>query len=248
VRLGTTRREPRATSDAMTIAGHLIELRRRLLIASAAVCVMGVVAFVLYNQLFAFLVHPYCAAFPGHCKLNAFSPLDNLTLRFKIAGYGGLLFASPIVLWEFWRFITPGLKHNEKRYAVPFVLTSIVLFLVGCALAYWSFEHALIFLKSIGGNQLQSTYGANSYLSLLLLVMFLYGITFVFPVILVALELVGVLSSAQLLRWWRPAVILITCAAAIFTPTGDPISMLLLMVPLIFFYFASILAGRLLGK
>ncbi|HUD68835.1 MAG TPA: twin-arginine translocase subunit TatC [Acidimicrobiales bacterium] len=248
MRLGTTRRNARATPDAMTIAGHLIELRRRFLIATASVAVMGVVAFVLYNPLFSFLVHPYCVAFPHHCKLNAFSPLDNLTLRFKIAGYGGLLFASPIVLWEFWRFITPGLKHDEKRYAIPFVLASIVLFLIGCGLAYWSFEHALVFLKNIGGNNLQSTYGANQYLSLLLLVMFLYGITFIFPVILTALELVGVLSSAQLLHWWRPAVIIITCAAALFTPTGDPLSMIFLMIPLIVFYFASILAGRLLGK
>lgn len=232
----------------MTIGGHLIELRRRLLIATAAVCAMGVVAFVLYPQLYAFLVHPYCVAFPGHCKLNVFSPIDNLTLRFEIAGYGGLLFAMPVVLWELWRFITPGLKRNEKRYAVPFVLSSIVLFLVGCALAYYSFEHALIFLKSIGGNQLQATYGATNYLGLLLLVMFLYGITFVFPVVLVAIEIVGVVSSAQLLRWWRPAVIIITCAAAVFTPTGDPLSMLLLMVPLIVFYFVAILIGRLLGK
>ncbi len=235
----------------MTLAGHLVELRRRLLISVAAVFVMAVVAFTLYNQLFAFLVHPYCVAVqgtPAGCKLHIFNPIDNLTLRFKIAGYAGFAFASPIVLAELWLFITPGLKHNEKRYVIPFVTSSIVLFLSGCALAYWSFEHALIFLKNIGGPQLEATYGATQYLSLLLLVMFLYGVTFVFPVLLTSLELVGVVSSATLLRHWRPAVIVITCAAAIFTPTGDPLSMLFLMVPLIVFYFASILVGRLLGK
>jgi len=232
----------------MTIAGHLVELRRRLLISVAAVAVMGVVAFTLYNQLFAFLVHPYCVAFPHHCKLNIFNPIDNLTLRFKIAGYAGLAFASPVVLAELWLFVTPGLKRSEKRYVIPFVSASIVLFLSGCALAYWSFEHALIFLKNIGGPSLQATYGATQYLSLLLLIMFLYGVTFIFPVLLTSLELVGVVSSAKLLAWWRPAVIIITCAAAIFTPTGDPLSMLFLMVPLIVFYFASIFVGRLLGK
>jgi sec-independent protein translocase protein TatC len=247
VRLGTARHEPRATPDAMTIGGHLIELRRRLLIATAAVCAMGVVAFVLYPQLYAFLVHPYCVAFPGHCKLNVFSPIDNLTLRFEIAGYGGLLFAMPVVLWELWRFITPGLKRNEKRYAIPFIVSSITLFLAGCYLAYYSFEHALIFLKNIGG-PLTLTYGANQYLSLLLLVMFLYGITFIFPVLLVSLEVAGVVSSRQLLHWWRPAILIITIGSATFTPTGDPLSMLLLMIPLFFFYFASILVGRLLGK
>lgn len=233
----------------MTLAGHLVELRRRLLISVAAVGVMAIVAFSLYNPLFKFLVHPYCVAVGAkNCALHVFSPIDNLTLRFKIAGYAGFAFASPIVLAELWLFITPGLKRQEKRYVVPFVVSAIALFLAGCTLAYFSFEHALIFLKNIGGPSLQETYGATQYLSLLLLVMFLYGITFVFPVLIVSLELVGVVSSATLLRVWRPAVIVITCAAAIFTPTGDPFSMLFLMTPLIIFYFASILVGRLLGK
>lgn len=235
----------------MTLAGHLVELRKRLLISVAAVFVMGIVAFALYNPLLKFLVHPYCLAGhldQKHCTLAVFSPIDNLTLRFKVAGYAGFAMASPIVLAELWLFITPGLKRNEKRYVVPFVTSSIVLFLSGCALAYWSFEHALVFLKNIGGPQLQAVYGATQYLSLLLLVMFLYGVTFVFPVVLTSLELAGIVSSATLLRLWRPAVIVITCAAAIFTPTGDPLSMIFLMLPLIIFYFASILVGRLLGK
>src|ERR1019366_3428840 len=106
--------------------------------------------------------------------------------------------ASPIVLAELWLFITPGLKRNEKRYVVPFVTSWIVLFLSGWALASWSFEHALVFLKNIGGPQLQAVYGPTQYLSLLLLVMFLYGVTFVFPVVLTSLELVGIVSSATL--------------------------------------------------
>lgn len=232
----------------MTIGGHLIELRRRFLIACAAVVVMGGVAFYLYPEILHALLRPLCEADKDHCKLNAFSPLDGLSLRFKIAGFGGLVLASPVVLWELWRFVTPGLKRNEKRYAIPFIVSSITLFLLGCGLAYYSFAHALQFLKNIGGSNIQATYGASQYLTLLLLVMFLYGIAFIFPVLLVSLEIAGVVSSRQLLKWWRPAVIVITVASGTFTPTGDPISMLALMVPLIAFYFGSILVGRLLGK
>jgi sec-independent protein translocase protein TatC len=139
------------------------------------------------------------------------------------------------------------LKSNEKRYAIPFIISSIVLFLAGCALAYYSFQHALIFLHNIGG-PLIAFYQANQYLNLLMLMMFLFGMTFLFPVLLVSLELAGVVKPAQLLSSWRWAVIGITTAAAVFTPSGDPISMLLLMGPLIFFYFAAILVGKILGR
>ena len=145
--------------------------------------------FVEYSHLLAVLVHPYCAAFPHHCRLIALSPLTGLTLRTKIAFFSGFVLASPVILWETWRFITPGLKHKERRYAVSFVLASVCLFVLGCSLAYYSFEHALIFLRYIGGSSLTPFYDPNQYLSLLLLVMFLYGITFLFPVVLVSLEL-----------------------------------------------------------
>jgi sec-independent protein translocase protein TatC len=241
------RRAARTSPDSMTLAGHLLELRRRLIVAVTAICLMGVLAFLAYDQLLSFLKHPYCVAYPKHCDLYVTGPLVGLSLRFKIAAFGGLLLASPVVLWELWRFITPGLKSNEKRYAIPFIISAIVLFLGGCALAYYSYEHALIFLHNIGG-PLIPIYSPDQYINLLLLMMFLFGITFLFPVVLVSLELAGVVTPAALLRSWRWAVIIITVAAAVFTPTGDPISMLLLMAPLIVFYFVAILIGKLFGR
>jgi sec-independent protein translocase protein TatC len=235
----------------MTLAQHVAELRRRLLISIAAVLILGVVAWIFYEQLLTFLTHPYCTAFPqkkGGCELFVTSPLDGLSIHFQIAAYGGAVLASPIILWELWRFITPGLKRNERKYAIAFVTSSIALFTLGAALAYWSFEHALIFLNDIGGPKLKDIYGPGQYVGLLLLVMALYGITFIFPVLLVSLELVGAVSTTTLLKHWRVAVMVITCVAAVFTPTGDPLSMLALMIPLIFFYFGAILVGRLLGK
>jgi sec-independent protein translocase protein TatC len=232
----------------MTLVEHLTELRRRVIVCVVALAVTCTLAFFLYNQLLAILRHPFCVANPKNCHFYVTSLLGGLSLRVKLAGFGGLLLALPVVLWEFWRFVTPGLKANERRYAIPFVLATITLFLAGCLLAYYSYEHAIVFLIGIGGPSLRLIADPNQYLSLLLLLMAMYGIAFIFPVLLVSLELAGVVSSAQLLRWWRPAVLLITILAAVFTPTGDPLSMLLLMIPLCVFYFAAIGVGKLFRK
>lgn len=232
----------------MTLTGHLMELRRRVIICVIALAITGTLAFVFYPHLLSFMQHPYCVAYPKNCNFYVTAPLDGLSLRVKLATFGGLLLASPIILWEFWRFITPGLKPNEKRYAIPFIISTITLFLAGCALAYISFAHALKFLIAIGGPSLKYIISPNQYLSLILLLMVMYGIAFIFPVLLVSLEVAGVVRPTQLLKWWRPAVIIITILAAVFTPTGDPLSMLLLMIPLIAFYFGAIGVGKLLGK
>ena len=229
----------------MTLAEHLTELRQRLLVAVIAFLVAGVVAFLAYNQILAFLKGPYCHANHGHCELYVTSPLDGLSLRIKIAAFGGLVLASPVLLFELWRFITPGLKRKEKRYAVPFVVASVILFLCGISVAYVSFSHALVFLGSIGGPGLQEIYNPNQYLSLIIWMMIIFGLTFEFPVLLVSLELARIVTPAQLLGWWRWAVISITVAAAVFTPSGDPLSMLALAVPLVAFYFLAIGVGKL---
>ena len=95
-----------------------------------------------------FLKHPYCQVAPHHCGFYITGPLDGLALRVKIAAYGGLFLASPVLLWELWRFITPGLNPKEKKYAIPFIVASITLFALGCLVAYLTFPHALKFLDS----------------------------------------------------------------------------------------------------
>jgi sec-independent protein translocase protein TatC len=229
----------------MTLTQHLAELRRRLLIVTIGFAVAAVVAFLGYDHILGWLREPYCRANHGDCTLYVTAPLDGLTLRVKIAAFGGLILSSPILLFELWRFITPGLKHSEKRYAIPFVAASLTLFGTGCVLAYYSFEHALIFLASIGGPSLHEIYNPNQYLSLIMWMMILFGLTFEFPVVLVGLELARVVTPAQLLSWWRWAIIAITVGAAIFTPSGDPFSMMVMAVPLVAFYFLSILIGKL---
>ena len=238
----------RRAESGMTLAEHLAELRRRFLIMAIAIFVFGVLGFVLYPHILKVLQNPYCSAVPQHCQFLVTNPLDGLTLRVKIGFFTGIIVSLPIILWQIWRFITPGLKDKERRYIVPFVFSSIIFFAAGIAVAYFSFGHAIQFLKSIGGSTLLTEYNPNQYLTLFLLMMFIFGLTFLFPVVLVALELVNIVSPAQLLRGWRYAIITITVASAVFTPSGDPLSMMALAVPLVVFYFLAIGTGKLLKK
>jgi sec-independent protein translocase protein TatC len=248
----------------MTLGEHLGELRRRVIISAVAFVVGATIAVFAYQPILNFLLHPLCSVDAssahhtvkgslsvvgnGSCSLFVTSPLDGLTLRVKIALFGGLVLASPVILFQVWRFVTPGLKASERRYAIPFVLSAFLLFLLGAATAYITLPHALGWLKSVGGPNLQTIYDPIPYLGLIILMMTIFGLTFEFPVVLVSLELAGVVTPARLLRSWRWAVIIIVVVAAVFTPSSDPFSMFALAVPLVVFYFLSIGIGKLLGR
>jgi sec-independent protein translocase protein TatC len=249
IRIPFRRAADRPTPDAMTLGEHLAELRRRVIISLLTIAAGAVVAWIVYPHILSFLQSPYCRV-AGHrrCQLYITDPLGGLSLRVKISAYGGLFLASPVVLWELWRFITPGLNQNEKRYAIPFVVASIVLFAAGAVLAYVSFAHALQFLGSVGGPSLQQIYDPNRYLGLIVALMTVFGLTFEFPVVLVSLELVGVVRPQRLASWRRWAIVLIVTFAAVITPSGDPFSMMALAVPMYLFYEVSILIGKLLRR
>jgi sec-independent protein translocase protein TatC len=232
----------------MTLVEHLTELRRRVLVSAAAFLVMGTVAFVIYPHILSFLQHPYCQISPHRCGFYVTGPLDGLSLRIKIAAYGGLFLASPVLLWELWRFITPGLNPKEKRYAIPFIAASITLFALGCLVAYLTFPHALRWLTSIGGPTLTQILDPTKYLSLIVLLMTVFGLTFEFPVLLVSLEIAGVLEPKQLASWRRWAIVLIVVVAGVVTPSSDPFSMMAMAVPLYVFYELSIVIGKLIRR
>jgi len=262
----TARRKSRPSPDDMTLSEHLGELRRRVIVCVIAFAIAATVAVIAYEPILHFLLRPLCTVDAstvhhtststgsllittnGTCNLFVTSPLDGLSLRVKIALFGGLVLASPVILFQVWRFVTPGLKASERRYAVPFVASAFVLFLTGAATAYITLPHALGWLKSVGGPNLQAIYDPIPYLGLILLMMTIFGLTFEFPVVLVSLELGHVVTPARLLRSWRWAVIIIVVVAAVFTPSSDPFSMFALAIPLVAFYFISIGIGKLLGR
>jgi len=248
VALSLKRRAEKPEPDAMTLVEHLTELRRRVLVSAAAFLVMATVAFLAYNWILAALRHPYCEVAPTHCSFYVTGPLDGLALRIKIAAYGGLFLASPVWLWELWRFITPGLNPKEKKYAVPFVAATIGLFTLGATVAFLIFPHALQWLDSIGGPSLNQILDPNKYLSLIILLMVAFGVTFEFPVLLVSLEMAGVLTPKQLSSWRRWAIIGIVVLAGVITPSSDPFSMLAMAIPLYLFYELSIIIGKIVRR
>jgi sec-independent protein translocase protein TatC len=239
----------------MTLMEHLTELRRRLVISVIAVAVCTVVAFFLYNHVLHFITHPYRAALrkhhivgPGAGRLVVLGPLEGFTTRLRVSGYLGLAMALPVVLWEIWRFVTPGLHKNEKRYALPFIFASILLFAGGCAVSIAVWPKALDFLISVSGTDVAPFFSPSRYVGLYVLACLAFGLTFEFPVLLVALELTGVLPTRKLRDWRRPAIVVIAVVAAVVTPSNDPFSFLAMAVPLYFFYEISILIGRILKK
>jgi len=248
VALSLKRNADKPAPDAMTLTEHLSELRRRVLISAVAFVVMATVAFLGYNWILGVLKHPYCEVAPSRCGFYVTGPLDGLALRIKLAAYGGLFLASPVWLWELWRFITPGLNPKEKKYAVPFIVATIALFTLGAAVAFLIFPHALGWLDSIGGPSLTQILDPNKYLSLIILLMVAFGVTFEFPVLLVSLEMAGVLTPQQLSSWRRWAIIGIVVLAGVITPSSDPFSMLAMAVPLYVFYELSIVIGRIVRR
>ena len=233
---------------AMTLVEHLTELRTRLFISCVAIAIGAVIAFALYERILDFLVDPYCDIRKGDCNLFVTSPLEGLATRLKIAGYGGVMLASPVVLWEVWRFITPGLHKREKRYAIPFIMASTFLFFLGVGLAYLTFPRALDFLIDVGGADLSQIFSPKEYVSFFLKIMLAFGLAFEFPVVLVFLQIARVITSKRLSSFRRPAVVIIVAAAAVITPSQDPYSLLAMAGPMYIFYELSIIIGKLLKR
>jgi sec-independent protein translocase protein TatC len=236
-----------ATEGRMTLWEHIAELRTRLMRSIGAVLLGALVGWFLYPYIFSFLTHPLHAA-ERNAIIIAGSPIAPLLTRIKIAGYVGVILAMPVLVWQLWRFITPGLYPHEKKYAVPFTAGAVVFFLLGAVVAYISLLPALKFLNAVGGSNIKPVYNIGDYLKLVVLMMLIFGVGFEFPVLLVALEIAGVVTPAQLSHVRRWAIVGIVVVSAVITPSSDPFSMLALAVPLYIFYEMAILFGWLFNK
>ena len=234
---------------SMSLVDHLAELRMRLIRSILAVALGAAAVLAFYDPVLKFLTKPYrdlCASRPDFkCdgSLFALGPLDGLSARMRIAGYGGLTLALPVLLWQLWRFIVPALSKKEKRYTVPFIVSSVVLFSLGCSIAYWTLSKALQFLISWSGTEVNQAFQITKYISLVTLMILAFGVGFLSPLLLVFLQLVGVLTPRTLLSQWRYAIVAIFFLAAVITPSGDPITLMALGFPLTVLYFVAILVG-----
>ena len=229
----------------MTLWEHIAELRSRLFKVAIAVAIGAVAGWFLYPYVLEILKHPFNEVQPGQ-PFIATEPLQAFGLRLKMSGYIGIAIAMPVIVWQVWRFVTPGLYPNEKKYAIPFTVSAIVLFIGGASVAFFILNPTLEFLTTIGGSQIQPFYTADSYVTLIVWMMLAFGIGFEFPVLLVALQLIGVLTPRRLVQWWRWAIVVIALVAAVITPSGDPISMIALAVPMLILYVLAVLVGWIL--
>lgn len=250
-------RTPEERAGSMTVIQHLEELRHRIVVAIIALLLGSIVGWFLYPWFMHLANTPFCNFVnglppdvrpPTDCRLVASTPIDPVVTKLKIVLFLGLVVSLPVVLYELWAFIVPGLTPRERRYAVPFIASSVALFALGGLVAFLTLPKALTWLLGFAGPQVTPLLSFSSYVTFLVLVILAFGVSFLFPVLLVFLMLVGVLSTARLRSWRRWSILGIAIFAAVITPSSDPYSMLALMIPMVLFYEGAIIVGRLMKK
>lgn len=235
------------TQPAMPLMSHLVELRSRVVKSTAAVAIGTVVAFFFNEQILNLLAKPYQIAVPDG-SLAFFRPTEAFATVMRMSLFGGVILASPVILYQLWRYVSPALKPSEKRWAYPITAAFVLLFLLGVVVGYVALDRGLGFLLEFGGDALTPIIGADFYLKFATRFILAFGIAFEFPMFLFAAAAVGAVTSKKLRSNRRWAVLIILIAAAIITPSGDPMTLMLLSVPLYLLYELTILAIRFVLK
>ncbi|OPZ87259.1 MAG: Sec-independent protein translocase protein TatCy [bacterium ADurb.Bin429] len=243
-----TREQPDHETDFLT---HFAELRARLWWCVAAVAVMMGVGWFLFDSAYALLCGPVVAAVRAQGgTVMTMGLTEAFFTRMKLAGALGIIFASPIILWQVWAFIRPGLTARERRVAAPIAPAVCLLFLLGAGLAYLMLPKIIaFFLTYVQGLQgVTPNLMLQESINFPLKVLFAFGLGFQLPVVLVALVALRILTPRTLLRQWRVALFVMTLLAAVITPTADPFNWALLMAPLCVLYFGTVLIAYRLVK
>jgi sec-independent protein translocase protein TatC len=211
--------------SAMTMVEHLEELRRRLMIVIAAIGIAAVVGFLASGPVLDLLRQPLPDEFD---TLFFTSPAGAFTARLKIAGFIGVALAMPVILYELYKFVTPGLMPGERRLLWPFLLAGLVLFALGVVIGYLVLPYALTFLFGFAGPGIEPLPTIEEYIGFVTTLLLAFGLMLQFPVVLYVLARLGIVTSRSLASRRRWAVLIIAIVSAVATPGGDPFSMVIL--------------------
>ncbi|MGH3433823.1 MAG: twin-arginine translocase subunit TatC [Thermocrispum sp.] len=246
----------------MTLIQHVYEFRRRLSYALLAIVVGGILGFIWFEQslgvipsLGELIRGPYCALpdsmlvdftgdGDGQCKLLQTKPFEVFMIRLKVGIAAGAVLLAPVWLYQFWAFIAPGLYSRERKYGKVFVSVATVLFAIGAALAYVLVPLALRMLVGFGGDNFATALTGDDYISFIITLLIIFGVSFELPLLIIMLNRAGVLRYEQLKRWRRGLIMALFVFAAIITP-ADPFSMLALALALTLLFELAIQVTRL---
>ncbi len=219
----------------MSFLDHLEEFRERLIRCLVSVVLLSVVAFFFSSQMIDFIAKPL----PG---VYFMGPVEALSVRMKIAMIVGLIVSSPVILYQLWQFVVPGLLEKEVRIVAPLVFFSTISFVIGASFAFFIVLPKMItFLLSFGTDKLHPWIKIDDYLSFIGYTTLIFGVVFELPIVSYFLGRIGVISSATLRKGRRYAVVAILLVSAFVTPTPDAFNMMLLAVPLYLLYELSII-------
>jgi len=223
----------------MPLVEHLRELRTRLVKSGIAIVAGMVVGWIYYAELFAWLSRPFegvvaqARAEGREVTLALTGVADPFVLQVQVAALAGLLLSSPVWLYQLWRFVTPGLHRHERRWAFGFVAVAVPLFAGGVALAYTVLPYGLEILFGFTPDNVENIVSVDRYLSFFIRTVLVFGVGFLLPLMLVLMNFAGVLTGKRLLSWWRWLIFVVFVFAAVATPTGDPINLILLAGPML---------------
>lgn len=228
----------------MNFIPHLEELRRRFLLCAAVFAVTSVISYFFSREILDFLTQPLSQS-PYPAQLVFQKPYEAFLIHIKVAAFAGFLFSSPLLLWQLWLFVAPGLYEKEKMVFVPVVWISIALFWVGILFSYFFVvPWTLQFMLGFQTDTLRPLLTVGSYFSFLIGMLISFGVLFDFPVFMVGAVELGVVTTGALRRSRRIIIVLIFITAAVLTPSPDPLSQLLLALPLLVLFELSLWIAR----
>ena len=233
----------------MTFLEHLDELRKRLVVAAAAIAVGCLISFTFVDRIYRFIMHPLQLLLPKGSNFIFTEPTEAFVLYLKMAFLSGLILALPVVLLQAWLFIAPGLYSKEKRYAIPFIALATIGFVGGAAFShYLAFPWMWRFLGSFANEDLVFAPKIDPVFSLYMKMVLSMGLVFQMPAVVYFLARIGLVTARFLVRNFKYAVLIIFVAAAVITPSGDMLTQTLLAGPMIGLYGISIVIAWLFGK